>query len=68
MREFVAFYERHGDCIYFKEWLGNRDFAPRAAAFLGAKTYRLCTPDSRGEPFGVGVNLPQGLAFSIALD
>jgi len=66
--EFVAFYERHGHAVYFKEWLGNRDFAPRAAAFLGAETYRLRTPDPMGEPFGVGVNVPRELAFSIALD
>ena len=66
--EFVAFYERHGDTVYFKEWLGNRDFAPCAAAFLGAEAYRLRTPAKEGEPFGVGVNLPYGLAFSIALD
>ena len=66
--EFVAFYERHGRTVYFKEWLGNRDFAPRAAAFLGADTYRLRTPDPMGEPFGVGADLPHDLAFSIALD
>ncbi len=66
--EFAAFYERHGDLVYFKEWLGNRDFAPRVAAFLGGTRYRLRTPDGDGEPFGVGAGLPRALAFSIALD
>ncbi len=66
--EFAALWERHGEKIYFKEWLGNRDFAPRAAAFLGGKHYRLRTPCEGGEPFGVGANLPRELAFLIALD
>ena len=66
--EFAAFYERHGDLVYFKEWLGNLDFAPRVAAFLGGVRYRLRTPDVDGEPFGTGAGLPRELAFSIALD
>ena len=66
--ELVAFYERHGDLIYFKEWLGNLDFAPHVTAFLGGTRYRLRTPDKAGEPFGVGVGLPREIAFSIALD
>ena len=66
--EFVAFYERHGDLVYFKEWLGDTHFAPRVAAFLGGTRYRLRTPDKAGEPFGVGADLPHELAFSIALD
>ena len=66
--EFTAFYERHGELVYFKEWLGDTRFAPRVAAFLGGKRYRLRTPDKTGEPFGVGVGLPRELAFSIALD
>ena len=66
--EFAAFYERRGDLIYFKEWLGNPDFAPRAAAFLGAAQYKLRTPDAGGKPFGVGLGVPPALAFSIALD
>ena len=66
--EFVAFYERHGDLVWFKEWLGNREFAPRVAAFLGAARYKLRTPDMGGKPFGVGIGVPSELAFSIALD
>lgn len=66
--EFVAFYERHGDLVWFKEWLGNREFAPRVAAFLGAAQYKLRTPDMGGKPFGVGIGVPRELAFSIALD
>jgi hypothetical protein len=66
--EFVAFYERRGDLVWFKEWLGNCEFAPRAAAFLGAAQYKLRTPDAGGKPFGVGIGVPQALAFSIALD
>ncbi len=66
--EFVAFYERRGDLVWFKEWLGNPDFAPRAAAFLGAAQYKLRTPDAGGKPFGVGLGVPSALAFSIALD
>ncbi len=66
--EFVAFYERRGADVYFKEWLGNRDFAPRAAAFLGAAGYRLRTPDAAGTPFGMAANCPRDLKFLIALD
>lgn len=66
--EFAAFYERHGDTVYFKEWLGNRTYAPRAAAFLGATAYRLRTPDATGTPFGMAANCPQELKFLIALD
>lgn len=66
--EFVAFYERRGALVWFKEWLGKREFAPRAAAFLGAAQYKLRTPDKGGAPFGVGIGVPRELAFSIALD
>ncbi|MBQ9802969.1 MAG: GNAT family N-acetyltransferase [Clostridia bacterium] len=66
--EFVAFYERRGTEVCFKEWLGNLDFAPRAAAFLGAARYELRTPSPTGTPFGVAANCPEGLTFLIALD
>ena len=66
--EFAAFYERHGDTVYFKEWLGNRAYAPYAAAFLGAAAYRLRTPDPAGTPFGMAANCPSELKFLIALD
>lgn len=66
--EFAAFYERHGDLVYFKEWVGCLDLAPRVAAYLGGARYRLRTPDRTGIPFGMGAGLPRELAFSIALD
>lgn len=66
--EFVAFYELQGETVCFKEWLGNLDFAPRAASFLGAARYELRTPSPNGTPFGVAANCPEGLTFLIALD
>ncbi len=66
--ELATLYERQGDMIYFKEWLGNRELAPRVAASLGGARYRLRVSEREGEPFGVGANLPQDLTFSIAID
>ncbi len=65
---FVAFYERRGEEIYFKEWLGDTRFAPRATAFLGGATYRLRTPDACGKPFAMAAGCPEALKFLIALD
>lgn len=65
---FAALFERHGDGIFFKEWLGDVSAAPAVAARLGAATYRLRTYDAGGTPFGVGVGCPLGTAFLIAMD
>ena len=66
--KFAAFYERIEDGVYFKEWLGSTEYAPRAAAFLGAAHYRLRTPHAGGAPFGMGAGCPADTAFLIALD
>ena len=66
--EFAAFYERRGDLVLFKEWLGSTDLAPRVAACLGADRYELRTPCKEGEPFGVAANCPNDFTFLIALD
>ena len=65
---FVAFFERRGGEIFFKEWLGDTDFAPRATAFLGGDTYRLRVPDKDGKPFAMAAGCPEELQFLIALD
>ena len=65
---FVAFFERRGEEIYFKEWLGDTLFAPRATAFLGGTTYRLRTPDPCGKPFAMAAGCPEEFKFLIALD
>lgn len=65
---FVTFYEMHGERVLFKEWLGDIAYASHAAAFLGACTYELRTPDASGTPFGMAANCPEGMTFLIALD
>lgn len=65
---FIALFERQGDTVLFKEWFGNLDDAPRAAAFLGAARYEVRYPDEGGTPFGVGIGIPEGTIFLSALD
>ena len=69
---FAAFYEGHGGEVRFKEWLGDVNFAPRVAAFLGAERYQLRTPCAKNEAgathFGMAVGCPEELRFLIALD
>ena len=65
---FAALYERAGDAVHFKEWCGDPSEAPRAAAFLGAKTFTARVPDKSGAPFGVGVGIPEDAVFLAALD
>ncbi len=66
--KFAALYERDGDRVLFKEWWGDLDFAPRAAAFLGVSHFEARFPDPCGTPFGVGINIPEGTVFLAALD
>lgn len=65
---FAALFERHGESVFFKEWLGDVSQAPAVAAALGAATYRLRTYHGGGTPFGVGANCPADTAFLIAMD
>lgn len=65
---FVAFFERRGEEIFFKEWLGDVSFAPRAAAFLGGESYRVRVPDKDGTPFAMAAGCPEEFKFLIALD
>lgn len=65
---FVALFERHGESVFFKEWLGDVSLIPAVAAWLGAATYRVRTYSVGGTPFGVGVNCPADTAFLIAMD
>lgn len=69
---FAAYYERHGEEIYFKEWLGDTEFAPRVAAYLGAARYKLRTPcgenDPDAAPFAMAAGAPCALSMLIALD
>ena len=66
--KFAALYERDGDLVLFKEWWGDLDFAPRAAAFLSATHFEARFPDPCGTPFGVGINIPEDTVFLAALD
>lgn len=71
--KFAAYYERREDTVFFKEWLGDTAFAPRAAAYLGAVRYKLRTPCGENEagattPFGMAAGCPSDLCFLIALD
>ena len=65
---FAALFERHGEGVFFKEWLGDVSLVPLVAAELGAATYRFRTYGADGTPFGVGVNCPADTAFLIAMD
>lgn len=65
---FAALYEREGGAVRFTEWCGDPAHAPRAAAFLGAKTYTARVPDKSGIPFGAGVDIPEDAVFLAALD
>lgn len=65
---FAALFEREGDRVFFKEWVGERAYLPRAAAFLGADTYLARCYDAGGTPFGVGFHLPENMLFLPALD
>lgn len=65
--ECVALYRREGDKILFTEWLGNVDFAPRLAAYLGAERFELRRYAAKGTPFGVGTGLPADTAFLLSL-
>ena len=65
---FAALYEKENGTVLFKEWWGDVDLAPRAAAFLGATDFTARTPDKNGTPFGVGVGVPEGTVFLAALD
>lgn len=64
----VALYEKKGDLIRFKEYVGTPDFAPRLAAFLGGSRFELRYCDPNGTPFGVGAGLPPDTAFLAAMD
>ncbi len=64
----AALYERQGDVILFKEWLGDPHIAPALAAALGGKSYRLRRYEQNGTPFGVCHGLPPDSAFLLALD
>ena len=66
--KFAALYERAGNAVHFKEWCGDPAEAPRAAAFLGAKTFTARVPDKAGAPFGVGIGIPEDAVFLAALD
>lgn len=63
----AALYRWEGDKLLFAEWLGNPDFAPRLAAYLGAARFALRRPSPDGAPFGVGVGLPFDTAFLLSL-
>lgn len=63
----AALYRWEGDKLLFTEWLGNPDFAPRLAAYLGAARFELRRPSPDGVPFGVGVGLPFDTAFLLSL-
>ncbi len=65
---FIALYEWHGDMVIFKEWFGDKEDIPHAAAYLGAVRYEARYPDANGSPFGVGVGIPAGTLFLAALD
>ena len=69
---FAAYYERREGEIFFKEWLGDTQYAAKAAYSLGAARYKLRTPsapDSEGaSPFGMAFGCPENLGFLIALD
>ncbi len=67
-KSFATLFEKHGDRVFFKEWLGDTALAPLVAAQLGAASYRLRTYSAKGTPFGVGVNCPADAAFLIAMD
>ena len=67
-RQCAALYDLVGDTVIFKEWWGNPYFAPRIAAFLGAKHYELRYSDPDGTPFGVMRGLPQEALFLAAMD
>ncbi len=64
----AALFERHGDKIWFKEYWGSPDFAPRLAAFLGGAHFSLRRYDKDGTPFGMGCRIPAEAAFLAALD
>ena len=66
--EFAALYERDGDTVLFKEWWGDPEAIPAAAAHLGAKRFEARLPDPNGTPFGMGMHVPDGTAFLAALD
>lgn len=66
--KYAALYEIHNKTVLFKEWLGNPEFAPGAAAKLGALHYRLRTRDQNGTDFGMGAACPKDTTFLIALD
>lgn len=64
----AALYEKHDDLIWFKEYWGDTLLAPRLAAFLGGKQYRLRYADPDGTPFGMGAGVPADTAFLAAMD
>ncbi len=64
----AALYEKNGDAVFFKEWLGDTGFAPRVAASLGAKRYRMRTIAKDGTPFGVQHGMSADAHFLLALD
>ncbi|MBE6629644.1 MAG: GNAT family N-acetyltransferase [Ruminococcaceae bacterium] len=66
--KFAALYEKNAETVFFKEWWGDPDLAPRAAAFLGAKRFFARTSDKNGTPFGMGINVPQDTVFLAAMD
>lgn len=66
--KFAALYELDGDTVLFKEFWGDPENAPRAAAFLGAAHYTVRFSDPTGTPFGVCANLPADTVFLAALD
>ncbi len=65
---FAALYVKRGDTVLFKEWYGDRECIPYAAAFLGATHYQARFPDENGTPFGVGIGVPEGTVFLAAMD
>ena len=64
----LALYEEKEDKIWFKEYWGSAEFAPRLAAFLGKERFSLRRVDADGEAFGVGIGVPTDTAFLAALD
>ncbi len=65
---FVALYERRGEQILFKEWLGDVAHAPRATAYLGGEHFCLRRTDAAGTPFGMGHGLAAETVFLVAMD
>ena len=64
----AALYEKNGDTVFFKEWIGDPKDAPRVAAFLGAERYRMRIMAKNGTPFGVQHGMPADAHFLLALD